>query len=128
MLLKSAARQIEGADMTELEKNYGVPAELKQFVDDGFLTVAIEKPEEKTVTFAIPKLAYRDENDNEMYFTLDWIHPDFNADFCHYYHENPGDLPNFYLRKECRSHGDEDIDLESLADLIAWLEERRVRA
>ena len=103
---------------------YGVPDELASFVDDGFLHIVFEKAEEKTVTFGIPSLAYTDENDNEFFFTLDWIHPDFNAQFCHLYHEKPGDLANFYLKKECRSIGDEDIDVPTLDDLLAWLEER----
>lgn len=102
-----------------------MPDELRQFVDDGFLIVVLKKPEEKTVTFAIPSLSYRDENGIETDFTLDWIHPDFNAQFCHYYHEKPGDLANFYLKKESRDLGDDDIDIESLDDLIAWLDEKR---
>ena len=36
---------------------------------------------------------------------LVWIHPEFNAQFCHYYDEKPGDLANFYLFKETRSWG-----------------------
>ena len=88
--------------MPELEKTYGIPAELREFVDAGFLVVVFEKPERRTVTFGIPSLAYTDENDIETCFTLDWIHPDFNAQFCHYFQEKPGDVVNFeadYLAK-----------------------------
>lgn len=113
--------------MQDLESTYDVPAELKRFVDAGFLVVVFEKPEERTVTFAIPGLAYTDENKVETYLTLDWIHPDFNAQFCHYFREEPGDLANFYLMRACRERGDDLIDVESLDDLIAWLSERQHR-
>ena len=113
--------------MQDLEKTYGVPAELKRFVDAGFLVVVLEKPEERTVTFAIPDLAHTVVNNAETHFTLDWIHPDFNAQFCHYFREKPGDLANFYLTRACRERGDDLIDVESLEDLIAWLSERQRR-
>ena len=111
--------------MQDLEKTYGVPAELKRFVDAGFLFVVFEKPDERTVTFGIPGLAFTDANDVETYFTLDWIHPDFNAQFCHYFREKPGDLVNFYLTRACREIGDDLIDVESLEGLVAWLSERQ---
>jgi hypothetical protein len=113
--------------MPKLEKTYGIPAELKEFVDAGFLVVVFEKPERRTVTFGIPSLAYTDENDVETYFTLDWIHPDCNAQFCHYFYEKPGDVANFYLTEACRERGDELMDVESLDDLIAWLAVRQHR-
>jgi hypothetical protein len=113
--------------MQDLEKTYGVPAELKRFVDAGFLVVVFEKPDERTVTFGIPGLAYTDENNVETYFALDWIHPDVNAQLCHYFRVKPGDLANFYLTRACRERGDEPIDVESLEDLIAWLSERQRR-
>ena len=113
--------------MQDLEITYGVPAELKRFVDAGFLVVVFEKPDERTVTFGIPGLAYTDANNVETYFTLDWIHPDFNAQFCHYFREKPGDLANFYLTRACRERGDDLIDVESLDDLVAWLSERQRR-
>lgn len=113
--------------MQELETKYGVPAELKRFVDAGFLVVAFERPEERIVTFGIPGLASTDANDVETYFTLDWIHPDFNGQFCHYFREKPGDLANFSLKRACRERGDDLIDVESLEDLIAWLSERQHR-
>ena len=113
--------------MPELEKTYGIPAELREFVDAGFLVVAFEKPEERTVTFGIPSLAYTDENDVDTYVTLDWIHPNFNAQFCHYFHEKPGDVANFYLTEACRERGDELMDVESLDDLIAWLADKQHR-
>ena len=105
--------------------DYGVPDELGRFVDDGFLLVVFKKPKEKTVTFAIPSLSYRDENGIETDFTLDWIHPSFNAEFCHYFHETPGDLANFYLNKGSRERGDERIELQSLEDLLDWLADKQ---
>lgn len=113
--------------MQDLEMTSGVPAELKRFVDADFLVVVFEKPDERTVTFGIPGLAYTDENNVETYFTLDWIHPDFNEQFCHYFREKPGDLANFYLTRAHGERGDELIDVESLKDLVAWLSERQRR-
>lgn len=113
--------------MPDLATSYGIPPELQKYIDTGFLVVVFEKPEEKTVTFGIPSLAFTDEDGEETYFTLDWIHPDFNAQFCHYYHETPGDLANFYLTKACRGRGDELVEVEDLEELVAWLDERHSR-
>jgi hypothetical protein len=57
-------------------------------------------------------------------YSLVWIHPDFNREFCWYYDETPGDLPNFYLTRGFSDLGEESIDVESIDDLIYWLEER----
>jgi hypothetical protein len=113
--------------MSSTISEYGIPPELQSFIDSGYLVVVFEKPEEKTVTFGIPSLAFTDEGGAETFFTLDWIHPDFNAKYCHYYHDTPGDLANFYLNKSCRERGDELIDVESFEELIAWLDERQNR-
>lgn len=73
----------------------------------------------------VPSLDQTDENGNGIIFTLTWIHPDYNAQFCHLYHETPGDLPNFYLKKEKVGAADEQIDIESLDDLTSWLEDKK---
>lgn len=100
-----------------LAETYGVPAEVMAFVDAGFLQLLSEKEEEKTVEFHIPALLYEDEEGRATSFTLIWIHPDFNAQFCHYCHENPGDLANFYVMKDTDELGDEWLDMETLDDL-----------
>lgn len=112
--------------MADLAAEFGVPAELRAFVDNGFLEVLSEKPAEKTVEFHIPTMHYTDDRDAITTFSLIWIHPDHNADFCHYFHEIPGDLPNFYVTKDTTDSGDEQIDgLETVDDLVDWLEQRR---
>lgn len=112
--------------MTDLVQQYGLPPELLQFVDSGFLSVLAEKPAEKTVEFHIPAMRFRDENDAITSFSLTWIHPDHNADFCHYFHETPGDLPNFYVDRDTTDAGGDQIDgLETVADLVDWLEQKQ---
>ena len=57
-------------------------------------------------------------------YRLVWIHPDHNADFCHYYDEVEGDHPNFYV-EVCLSNGPSEVidDLATDDDLAAWLQE-----
>lgn len=114
----------ETSEMPDLAVDYKIPAELTDFIDDGFLEFLSENEAEKTVKFYIPSLAWTDELGHEISFTFVWIHPDFNAQFCHYYLETPGDLVNFYVFKETSDMGDECLDIESLDDLVCWLEER----
>jgi hypothetical protein len=78
---------------TNLQSQYAIPAELSSFIDDGVLVPVSETPDEKTLTLAVPSLDYQDENGTESLFSLTWIHPDFNEQFCHSYNETPGDLP-----------------------------------
>jgi hypothetical protein len=118
---------IEENNTMALTDEYKLPQELSAFIDDGFLVPLTPTPEEKTIAFDIPSMGYKDERDNDYSFTLIWIHPDFNKDFCHLYHEVPGDLPNFYVLKESRNTPEEHIDLDSLDDLLAWLEDRKER-
>lgn len=84
-----------------------------------------ENPAEQTVEFHIPDLLYEDENGLGHTFTITWIHPDFNEQFCHYYTEKPGDLANFYVMKITDDSGDDWLDIETFDDLIAWLEEKQ---
>jgi hypothetical protein len=114
---------------TELQTVYGIPAELLPWIDSGILVpLPHPKLDERTVKFNIPKLAYEDEKGRDFFFTLVWIHPDYNAEFCHYYTCTPGDDPNFYIVKETRNDSDEHVDdLESFDDLIAWLEDVKAR-
>jgi len=110
--------------MTDLAAQYKVPPELQRFIDSGFVELLSEKPEEKTIEFHIPSLLYTDENDRSTSFSIIWIHPDFNEQFCHYYDEKPGDLANFYVMKQTDDLGDDWLDIETFDDLIDWLEER----
>lgn len=107
-----------------LAEMYGVPTEVMAFVDSGFLQLCSENEAEKTVTFFIPDLQYDNELGQSVDFTIIWIHPDFNAQFCHFYHETPGDLSNFYVFKETEDNGEDSIDVPTLDDLIAWLDEK----
>jgi hypothetical protein len=120
------AKKIMREQISTLTIDYAIPDELASFIDAGFLVPLSEKPEEKTVAFGIPSLRYEDENGAEHVFTLTWIHPDFNKDFCHFYEETPGDLANFFIEKETRNGPSEQVeDLESMDDLIAWLQEKQ---
>ncbi len=53
-----------------------------------------------------------------------WNHPAHNAEHCHFYHEVPGDEPNFYVEVQ-EWDGPSEIlaDLETDDDLEAWLQE-----
>ncbi|MBS0261506.1 MAG: hypothetical protein JSS02_06070, partial [Planctomycetes bacterium] len=111
--------------MSDFATKYDIPTELDQYIDSGFLELLSESEAEKTLTFAIPSLEWVDERDRDVMFTLVWIHPEFNAEFCHYFEETPGDLANFYLFKETTDSGDECLDLETLDDLLVWLNDRQ---
>src|SRR5579872_2488358 len=116
---------IPGVKMSDLAAKYKIPPELDQFIDTGFLEFLSESEAEKTVKYHIPSIAWTDDQDRDTTFTLVWIHPDFNDQFCHYYDEKPGDLANFYLFKETTDLGDDWLDVATLDDLLAWLEERQ---
>lgn len=111
--------------MPDIVADYKIPTEVQHFVDSGFLEVSSENPAEKTVQFYIPSMEWKDEAGREIGFTLLWIHPDFNAQFCHFSEEVPGDLANFYLFKETVGDADEQIDVPTLDDLEAWLRDRQ---
>ena len=117
----------ETSEMPNLAVDYKIPADLQAFIDSGFLEFLSENEAEKTLTFYIPSMEYTDEHGHDIGFTLIWIHPDFNAQFCHFYLETPGDLANFYVFKETSDSGDEQLDIETLDDLICWLQERQNR-
>jgi hypothetical protein len=109
--------------MPDLATTYAIPPELMEFVNDGFLEVLAEAEAEKTIEFHIPSLLYEDHRGRGTSYSLTWTHPDFNAQFCRYYHERPGDLPNFELTIDTDDVGSEDEDLETVDDLVAWLDE-----
>ena len=71
-------------------------------------------------------LGSADSSDRYTLYNLVWIDPARNAEFCHYYDEKPGDLPNFYVRIDTDHSRDNLVeDLETIDDLVDWLEEKQ---
>lgn len=108
--------------MADIASEYGIPENVMRFVRDGFLEVLSENPDEKTVEFHIPAARRTDTEGRITTCSVVWIHPAFNAQFCHYYEQTPGDLPNFYVREDTTDVGDEDLEIHSVDELEAWLE------
>ena len=112
--------------MTDLATTYDIPDEIMEFVRSGFLEVAEETPDRATVEFRIPSLGSADSSDKYTLYNLVWIRPDRNADFCHFYDEKPGDLPNFFVRIDTEHSRDEQVEgLETVDDLVDWLSEKQ---
>lgn len=111
----------------ELVERYAIDPELVPFIEDGTLVLAVEEPEKHTVQFDIPAYAVTDRrHDHDTHYTLVWIHPEHNAEHCWYYDETPGDLPNFFVEKESDNGNEsEDADLDTIDDLVAYLEDAR---
>ena len=77
-----------------------------------------------TVEFHIPSRRSVDHRGRITAYRIVWIHPDYNAQFCHYYQETPGDLPNFFVEVENSEGPSETVDeLETADDLAVWLED-----
>ena len=111
--------------MTEIAAKYKIPAEVMAFVRNSFLEVVSENEAEKTVEFHVPSKRHEDDEGRSVV----WIHPDFTAEFCHYYDEKPGDLPNFYVEKDTTDFGGELVeDVDTVEDLVRWLRDSGVRA
>jgi hypothetical protein len=112
--------------MSDLAAKYDIPAEVMQYVDDGTLVVSKVDEAHATVEFDVPGLTETSrKGDQYKHHTLVWIRPDGNAEECHYYLETPGDLPNFYVRIDTENGDDLVDDLDTLDDLLAWLDEAR---
>jgi hypothetical protein len=112
--------------MTDLAQIYGIPTEVMEFINHGFLEVAEETPDRATIEFRIPSLGSADSSDRYTLYNLVWIHPERNAEFCDYYDEKPGDLPNFYVRINTDHSRDEQVeDLKTFDDLVAWMSDMR---
>ena len=101
--------------------NYKLPPELRPFVDGGLLELVAEDEAKKTVEFHMPRLRRSDGEGRVTTYSLTWIHPDYNAQFCHYYTETPGDSPNFYVTEDTTDVGDELLDIGSIDELVEWL-------
>lgn len=109
---------------TSIASKFGLPDELLRFVDNGTLEVTNEDESQHTIEFSIPSLWRKNEHRRITAYALTWIDPSYNSQFCHYYDEVPGDMPNFFVRKLRSDLGDEYVeDLNDLDDLVAWLEE-----
>ena len=63
-------------------------AEVMAFVRDGFLAVVSEDEAKKTVEFHVPSKRRTDDEGRITSWSVVWIDPDFNVQFCHYY-DNP---------------------------------------
>lgn len=110
--------------VTDLAAKYKIPAEVMAFVNDGFLEIVSENEAEKTVEFHIPSQRRTDTEGRITSWSIVWIHPDFNAQFCRYYDKEPGDLPNFHVVEDTTDIGDELVDgLNTVAELVEWLEQ-----
>ncbi len=101
-----------------------LPAEAVAFVRDGSLEIVSEDEAKKTVEFHVPSRR-RTHKGYITSWSVVWIHPDFNAEFCHYHDEKRGDLPNFYAPKDTTDVGNEFISgRNTVEDLVAWLASR----
>lgn len=108
--------------MQDFIERYNLPSELVVFIERGFLVPLREEFETKTIEFHIPSKRTTDDAGRVTTYSVTWIHPDFNAEFCHYYHMVPGDQPNFYAVKDTSDVGDELIPgLDSVNSLVEWL-------
>ena len=106
---------------TDIADKYNIPAEVMAFVNEGFLVFVAEDEATKTVEFHIPSKRQTDDEGRITSYSVTWIHPDFNAQFCRCYDGKPGDLPNFYAEKDTTDIGDEPLgEMESVDDLVAW--------
>lgn len=112
--------------MSDISQRYALPEEIDRFVDLGFLELSMEQPDEMTVQFHIPSRQSVDHRGRVTAYSITWIHPDHNADFCHYFEETPGDMPNFLVEVR-NSEGPLAMidDLETVDDLEAWIDELR---
>jgi hypothetical protein len=107
--------------MNTLALRFGIPAELEMLIDTGVLEITGQDDAEKTLHLVVPSLRQQDRKGRIKVVTITWIHPDYNAQFCHYYHESPGDLPNFYVAEENSEGPDEPLDVNDLEELLDFL-------
>ena len=113
--------------MSRFASEYAIPSDLDTDIDDGFLELIAEKPDEKTVEFHIPSQRWSDDKGSIASYSVIWINPPHNAEFCHFFVETRGDLPNFYVSREfsrcrCRVHR-----RSRFRRRLGWLAERAER-
>ena len=108
--------------MSRFAADYAIPPKLDALIDAGFLKLVRETPEEKTVEFHIPSRRGRDNKGMMAAYSVVWIHPDHNAEFCRSFVETPGDLPNFSAERQFTGAAARSIDdLNTADDLVDWL-------
>jgi hypothetical protein len=107
--------------MNTLALLFGLPADLETRIDTGVLAISGEDDATKTLRLVVPSLWQKDRKGRIKIVSITWIHPDYNAQFCHYYHETPGDLPNFYVAEENSEGPDEPLDVNDLDELLDFL-------
>lgn len=89
-----------------------------RFVESGLLEVLSEDEAERTIEFHIPSKRVTDIDGRITTYSLTWIHPDYADEFGPY---KPM-AANFIVCEDTTDVGDEELDLESLDELVAWLE------
>jgi hypothetical protein len=107
--------------MNTLALRFGLPADLEMLIDTGVLAITREDDATKTLRLVVPSLWQKDRKGRIKIVSITWIHPDYNAQFCHYYHLAPGDLPNFYVAEENSEGPDEPLDVNDLDELLDFL-------
>jgi hypothetical protein len=93
--------------MNKLALRFGLPADLEKLIDTGVFAVTGEDDATKTLRLVIPSpspAGSQGPNQDRQHHL-----PDYNAQFCHYYHETPGDLPNFYVAEKNSEGPDEPL-------------------
>lgn len=106
-----------------LAHDYKLPPELQERLARGTLAIVRENWAEKTVEFHVPSLRLEDRKGRITAYSVIWIHPDFNTQFCHYCRDQPGDLANFYVIKETSDLGNEPLEIDTVDGLVAWLDD-----
>jgi len=117
---------VKATRVNGIADKYNIPPEIMDFVEGGFLEVVTEDEDRKTVEFHIPSKRSVDAQGRITAYSVTWIHPDHNAEFCHYYVDEPGDQPNFYVERQNSEAASEPVDdLDEVDDLVACLESMR---
>jgi len=108
--------------MNDLAQKYKIPDEIMAFVNKGVLVLLAEDEARKTVEFHVPSKRWTNPAGHITTYSVVWIHPDFNTEFCHYYVQKPGDMPNFHVQIDTDGSDDEVEDMDTVDDLAAWLD------
>lgn len=109
--------------MQHMQDTYGIPADLMAYVNVGLLEVVSENPNERTIEFHIPSMRERDTEGRTTSYSLTWINPKFNAQFCRHYEQQPGDAPNFELVMDIEDIGDDFVEpVQTVDELVGWLD------
>lgn len=110
--------------MDDIHSNFAIPRQLAPFIDNGFLEVLSQDKSRRTIEFHMPSKRFVDAGGRMTTYSLIWIHPEYNAEFCHYHDRAPGDVPNFWITEDVEEVGNEQVDgLQSVDDLVVWLTE-----